>query len=144
MKKSKKRSSRKRSSRKRSPRKRTPKRSSRKRSPQKSGSKRTIVYLKKSTKTDKKFMVYISGNGRGKTVHFGARGMSDYTKHKDRSRMKRYSDRHRKNESWSKAGIGTAGFWSKNLLWNRPSISASKRDIASRFGITFRSGWPKK
>lgn len=147
----------KRKSRKRSPRKRSLRRSPRrsvrkskrksrrKSQSSKAGSKRTIVYLKKSTNPAKKFMVYIvKGDGKGKTVHFGARGMSDYTKHKDRSRMKRYSDRHRKKESWSKAGIGTAGFWSKNLLWNRPSISASKRDISSRFGITFRSGWPKK
>jgi len=104
-------------------------------------SSRTIVYLKKSTKPDKKYMVYVDG----KTIHFGARGMSDFTKHKDIQRMKRYSARHKRGgETWSKKGIKTAGFWSKWLLWNKPTISASKKNISSKFGVTFRTGWPNK
>jgi len=102
---------------------------------------KTIVYLKKSNRSGKKYMVYVDG----KTIHFGATGYSDYTKHKDSSRMKRYSARHsRGGETWSKSGIKTAGFWSKWLLWNKPTIAGSKRDMASKFGITFRSGWPRK
>jgi len=31
-----------------------------------------------------------------KTTHFGAAGMSDYTKHKDPERKQRYLNRHRK------------------------------------------------
>lgn len=100
----------------------------------------TIVYLKKSNKKDKKFMVYVDG----KTIHFGAAGMSDYTKHKDSDRMKRYENRHQKRENWTKSGIKTAGFWSKWLLWNKPSFEASKKDISRRFGVTFKSGWPNK
>jgi hypothetical protein len=81
----------------------------------------------------------------GKTIHFGAAGMSDYTKHKDKDRMKRYSARHKRGgETWGKSGIKTAGFWSKWLLWNKPTIGGSKRDIASKFNVTFKSGWPKK
>lgn len=81
----------------------------------------------------------------GKTIHFGATGYSDYTKHKDKERMERYSARHKRGgETWTKSGIKTAGFWSKWLLWNKPTISASKKDIESRFGIKFISGWPKK
>jgi hypothetical protein len=100
---------------------------------------KTIVYLRKSTNPNKKYMVWVDG----KTVHFGARGMSDYTKHKDKDRMKRYSARHKRGgETWSKKGVKTAGFWSKWLLWNKPSFNASKRDIASKFNITFKSGWP--
>ena len=53
---------------------------------------KTIVYLRKSTNPNKKYMVWVDG----KTVHFGARGMSDYTKHKDKDRMKRYSARHKR------------------------------------------------
>ena len=48
-------------------------------------------------------------------------GYSDYLKHKDVDRMKLYTDRHRKNENWTKSGIKTAGFWSKYLLWNKPT-----------------------
>jgi hypothetical protein len=102
---------------------------------------KTIVYLKKSTRPGKKYMVWVDG----KTVHFGAAGMSDFTKHKDKARMKRYSARHKRGgETWGKSGIKTAGFWSKWLLWNKPSIGGSKRDIASKFNVTFKSGWPKK
>jgi hypothetical protein len=100
---------------------------------------KTIVYLKKSNKKDKKWMVYVDG----KTIHFGAAKMSDYTKHHDYDRMKRYEIRHRKRENWKKSGIKTAGFWSKWILWNKPSFLGSKKDAAKRFNITFKSGWPK-
>lgn len=99
-----------------------------------------IIYLKKSTKRDKKYMVYVDG----KTVHFGAKGMSDYTLHKDKERMQRYTTRHKARENWNKSGIKTAGFWSKWLLWNRPSLLASKKDIEKRFNVSIKNGWPKK
>jgi len=100
---------------------------------------KNIIYLRKSTKPGKKYMVLVDR----KTIHFGASGMSDYTKHKDKERMQRYTARHRRNENWGKSGIKTAGFWSKWLLWNKPSLLASKRDISRRFGVTIRSGWPR-
>ncbi len=99
---------------------------------------KTIVYLKKSTRKGKKYMVWVNG----KTVHFGSAGMSDYTKHKDKERKNRYISRHKTNENWKKSGIKTAGFWSKWLLWNKPSIGSSKSDIRKRFNVSFRSGWP--
>jgi hypothetical protein len=95
---------------------------------------KTIVYLRKSTKPGKKYMVKIDS----RTIHFGAKGMSDYTKHKDKERMKRYITRHKKKENWNKSGVKTAGFWSRWLLWNKPSFLASKRDIARRFNIVFK------
>lgn len=99
---------------------------------------KTIVYLKKSTNKNKKYMVFVDG----KTVHFGAAGMSDYTKHKDSERMKRYISRHKKRENWNKAGIKTAGFWSRWLLWSKPSLTQSKAYMAKKFSIQFKSGWP--
>jgi len=102
---------------------------------------KTLVYLKKSNRPEKKYMVLVDG----KTIHFGAAGMSDYTKHKDKDRMRRYSARHKRGgENWGKSGIKTAGFWSKWLLWNKPTIEASKRDIASRFNVLFKNSWPNK
>jgi hypothetical protein len=98
-----------------------------------------IIYLKKSTKPEKKFMVLVDG----KTIHFGANGMSDYTKHKDHDRMERYNTRHKARENWNKSGIKTAGFWSKWLLWNKPSLSASKKDIEKRFNVKISGIWPK-
>jgi hypothetical protein len=93
-----------------------------------------VIILKKSSKKDKKFMVVI-GN---KTVHFGAVGYSDFTIHKDIDRMHRYETRHKSREDWKKSGIKTAGFWSKWILWNKPSLISSIRDTQKRFGIKIR------
>lgn len=102
--------------------------------------KRPVVYLSKSTRSGKKYMVVItpdaSPTGRQRTVHFGQSGASDYTKHKDSDRKQRYVVRHKRgNEKWTKRGITTAGFWSRWLLWNKPTISASTNDIQKKFGI---------
>ena len=70
-----------------------------------------------------------------KKIYFGAAGMSDFTHHKNEQRKQRYIDRHKKNETWSKSGIDTAGFWSRWLLWNKPSIKESYADIKRRFSI---------
>ena len=91
------------------------------------------VKLSKSDKPTKKFKVKVGI----KTIHFGAKGMSDFTKNKDVSRKQRYIQRHRKNENWGISGVLTAGFWSRWLLWNQPSILESKRDIQKRFNIIF-------
>ena len=100
----------------------------------KSRSENNIIILKKSTNPDKKYMVTL-GN---KTVHFGAKGYSDYTIHKNRDRMLRYENRHKKRENWTKSGIETAGFWSKWILWNKPSLLGSIKDTEKRFNIKIK------
>ena len=72
-----------------------------------------------------------------RTVHFGALGYEDFTQHKDEQRKRLYLARHRKNENWTALGIKTAGFWSRWLLWNKPSFQASKDDISKRFQVKF-------
>jgi hypothetical protein len=85
----------------------------------------------KSDKPEKKY--YIITNS-GRKIYFGAAGMSDFTKHKDEARKERYINRHKNNENWGKSGIDTAGFWSRWLLWNKPSIiKESYDDIKRRF-----------
>ena len=96
---------------------------------------REVYKLKKSTRKDKKYMVILP---EGKTVHFGADGYSDYTKHKDPERKKRYIARHKENEKWGKRGIDTAGFWSRWILWNIPTLKDSIKDIEKRFNITIK------
>lgn len=91
-----------------------------------------IYYLKPSNKKEKKYMIELP---TGKIVHFGAKGYSDFTIHKDYERMKRYENRHKTRENWKRSGIGTAGFWSKWILWNKPSLAASVRDTEDRFNI---------
>ena len=95
----------------------------------------TTIELSKSDKSDKKYKVKVSKNNSVKTIHFGAKGMSDYTKNKDPKRKENYTTRHAKREDWGKSGLETAGFWSKNLLWNKPSITDSIKDIEKRFNV---------
>jgi hypothetical protein len=107
---------------------------SRKLRSRKSRSRKPIVYLQKSTNSLKKFMVTIDN----KTVHFGAKNYSDYTIHKDHERMLRYENRHRSRENWTKSGLKTAGFWSKWILWNKPSFIGSIKDTEKRFRIKIK------
>jgi hypothetical protein len=103
-------------------------------SKQSSKLKSRFITLQKSSSPVKKYMAKIDN----KTIHFGAKNYSDYTKHKDRSRMRRYENRHRKRENWKKSGIKSAGFWSKWILWNKPSLSGSIKDTERRFGIKIK------
>ena len=70
-----------------------------------------------------------------KVIKFGQAGASDFTINKDPKRKESYLARHKARENWSKSGIHTAGFWSRWLLWNLPTISQSISDIEKRFDI---------
>ena len=115
--------------------KKSPRRKSRVKKSSSKRSRSPSIILQKSTHPDKKYMVKIDN----KTVHFGAKNYSDFTIHKDRSRMHRYENRHRSRENWTKSGIKTAGFWSKWVLWNKPSFVGSIKDTERRFGIKIKS-----
>lgn len=97
--------------------------------------------IQKSSNPQKKFMVRVSTRSRSKTLHFGQRGAKDYTKHKKSVReqqKRRYVARHKSRENWSRSGVWTSGFWSRWLLWNKPSISESMRDIRHAFRLQVR------
>jgi len=103
----------------------------------------TVYLVKTSPTSKKKFTVFIYKNGKKiKTVNFGAKGYSDYTKHKDKDRMKRYESRHKTRENWTKSGIKTAGFWSKWILWSSPSLSGAIRKTSNKFNITIKRSKP--
>ncbi len=91
------------------------------------------VTLRKSSRKDKKYVVDVDGV----RVHFGQRGAPDFTTTGDTERRSRYIARHRKRENWGKSGKKTAGFWARWLLWNKKTISASKKDITKKYGINF-------
>ena len=46
-----------------------------------------------------------------------------------------YIARHRVRENWNKSGIHTAGFWSRWILWNKPTLQESINDVEKRFNI---------
>jgi hypothetical protein len=89
------------------------------------------IDLYKSKRKDKKWMVVVDN----KKIHFGAKGYSDYTKHKDPDRKKRYIARHKARENWKKSGIKTAGFWSRWLLWGEPTLRDSINEIERKFNV---------
>lgn len=84
----------------------------------------------KSDKPNKKYFIITS---TGKKVYFGASDYQDFTQHKSEVRKNLYIQRHQKREDWTKSGIDTAGFWSRWLLWNLPTIKTSYDDIKKRF-----------
>ena len=86
----------------------------------------------RSARKDKKYMV----NVNGRAIHFGARGYEDYTVHNDERREANYLVRH-KHENWSDKT--TAGVWARWLLWNKPTLAESIRDVNNRFDLHVRS-----
>jgi hypothetical protein len=93
------------------------------------------VVIKKSTKPEKKMMATFTDcqTGRDKTIHFGAKNMSDYTKHKDKERKKRYLQRHKASENWNNPK--SAGALSRWILWNKPSLRESIASYKKKFRL---------
>ncbi len=93
----------------------------------------SLISIKKSPKKDKKYVASFCKNGRIKQTHFGAKGMSDYTKHKDKQRKSRYIQRHKSRENWRDPT--SAGALSRYILWGKPSFRASVSDYKRRFKL---------
>jgi rhamnogalacturonyl hydrolase YesR len=91
-----------------------------------------FIKLKKLSNDKKKYMAIFRNNkkGREKNVKFGSSGYSDYTIHRDDKRKELYIKRHKKNENWDNPL--TAGFWSRWILWNLPTIRDSLKDTKDR------------
>jgi hypothetical protein len=94
-----------------------------------------FISLKDANDNKHKYVVTLLNKETGKenTIRFGAFGMSDYTIHKDDQRKSNYIARHKVRENW--ADPTTAGFWSKNILWNLKTVSASLKDTINRFRL---------
>ena len=84
--------------------------------------------IKPSNKANKKFDAVIDGK---RTVSFGSAQHLDFTKHTDQERKQRYLKRHNARDNWEDPT--TAGALSKFVLWNKPTISASVKDMNKHF-----------
>jgi len=100
--------------------------------------KSNTVILTRSPRSGKKWRARV----QNKSVDFGQAGAEDYTIHKDIDRRERYWKRHAgigpdylqsNRENWSDPK--TAGFWSRWLTWNKPTIDESIKDIEKRFNF---------
>ena len=87
------------------------------------------VVIKRAGRKGKKYEALVDG----KTVAFGAAGYEDFTTHKNSKRKEAYIARHRITEDWTRSGVESAGFYAKHILWNKPSVAASVRDLNARF-----------
>jgi hypothetical protein len=90
--------------------------------------------LRRSRNPEKKWDAVFDKDGKEKVVSFGAKGYSDFTKHKNTTRKARYIKRHSgMGEHWNKPD--TPGALSRWILWNKPSLKGSLRDFRKRFNI---------
>lgn len=89
-----------------------------------------LISIKESTRKDKKLMATFSD---GTITHFGAKGYSDFTQHKDEARKQRYINRHTKNENWN--DYKSAGALSRWILWNKSTLLASIKDYKKKFNL---------
>jgi hypothetical protein len=94
-----------------------------------------MITLQKSSRDAKKYQVTLDSMA---VVHFGAAGYSDYTKHRDPARKQRYIQRHERREDWTRTGMHTPGFWSRWLLWNKPTLAESMEDVQRKFRVRLR------
>ncbi len=93
-----------------------------------------IKILKSNRNIQKLKAIFFDENlKRIKTTHFGAKGMSDYTIHKDKKRKERYLKRHIKNENWD--DFTSAGSLSRYILWGEPTLRESIIKFKKRFKL---------
>lgn len=90
-----------------------------------------IIKLTKAKKPSYKYTVVIDG----KEINFGADGFTDFTLSGDEEKKRLYLARHKPRENWTKGGLKSAGFWSRWLLWNKPTVKQSIQDIENRFDV---------
>lgn len=89
------------------------------------------IYITKSSR----LQTYDLLDGKKCRFSFGHSVYEDYTIHKDYDRKKRCMNRHAKHEDWHKSGLHTAGFWSRRLLWNLPTLKDIILDANERFNL---------
>ena len=96
--------------------------------------KKMTYHLYKSTNKNKKYMIQFINqiSKKSKTIHFGAAGYTDFLLSKDTKKKESYNSRHRHDNI---NNPNYAGFYASNLLWNKPSLSASIADTNRRYHI---------
>jgi len=75
-----------------------------------------LISITPSEKPDKKYVAkFKTDQDRTRSVHFGAKGMDDYTKTKDKEQRDRYRTRHKKD--LQTGDPSRAGLLSYYILW---------------------------
>ena len=90
------------------------------------------IVIQKSNIPFKKFTAIINDK---KTIHFGDNRYQDFTKHKDTERKKAYLARHKKDNA---TNPNYAGFYSTNLLWNKPTLKESIQATNKLYNVNIK------
>lgn len=97
-----------------------------------------LIKIKKLNSGVKKYEAHFEKNGKIIKRKFGAKGMSDFTIHKNKERREKYITRHKKD---LRTGDPTrAGFLSMYILWNKPSFKSSLADYKKRLNTYNKTG----
>jgi hypothetical protein len=86
------------------------------------------VVIQPSKSKAKKMDAIIDGK---KTVHFGQKGASDFTLHKNPEQRKLYINRHKKNERWDDPT--TAGFYAKHCCGTNQPLKNQLMNLNKRY-----------
>ena len=94
------------------------------------------LVVSKSNRKGKKFKaVFTYDDGKTKTTHFGAKGMEDYTTHKEKERRARYRKRHKKDLKTK--DYTRAGYLSYYILWgDETNITDAVKSYKKRFKLS--------
>ena len=95
------------------------------------------IVITPSDKTFKKFTALINDtkNNNKKTLHFGDSRYQDFTLHKDPERKKAYLARHKHDNAQNPL---YAGFYSSNLLWNKPTLKESIKNTNKKYNLNIK------
>ena len=94
------------------------------------------VIIKPSNNQNKKITAIIDDTkNNNKKIHFGDSRYQDFTKHKDPERKKAYLSRH-KNDKINNPNY--AGFYSTNLLWNKPTLKESIQATNKKYNVNIK------
>jgi len=97
-----------------------------------------LLSIHASDHPEKKMMAtFETDSGRKKTIHFGAKGMDDYTRTHDKAQRDRYRTRHAKDLQTAAAKTGaSAGALSYYVLWgDSTSVANNIASYKKRFNL---------
>ena len=90
-------------------------------------------YLETSKRKGKRYSITTP---QGTQIHFGSDIGKTFIDHGDETVKKNWIARHKTNKNFNNMSSGI--FWSNNLLWNKPSLVESIKDVEKRFNIRIK------
>ena len=94
-----------------------------------------LLQIKKANDDKHKYIAVLQDGSKAHNIAFGAKGYNDFTKTQNEDKKSSYISRHKVREDWCKSGILTAGFWSRWILWNKPTIEESVKYTIKKFHL---------